>query len=242
VGTLFLFDIDGTLVTTDGAGRRAMAQAAHDLWGRRDVFDDVKFGGGLDSRFALDALLKAGMEPTPRRVARFKARYLRHLRRTMTPQSGRVLPGVERILAALGPHGRLSLLTGNWREGAAIKLGKHGIWDHFRATTSAFGGDAFTRGELLRVAWRRARRNGTPEHVVVVGDTPADVACARTPLPDPAVRVTAIAVATGFATKESLVRAEPDLLVDDLDRGARQIVDLLTELGAIRRMDRSASR
>ncbi len=220
---LFLFDIDGTLVTTDGAGREAMARAAHELYGR-DLFHGFSFAGGVDWGMTHEALERAGIEPTTKQIASFRTRYLAHLRRTMTPGKGKTLPGIAKALPTLGAHGRLGLLTGNWRQGAELKLRAHGLWDHFHLRASAFGGDAPARDELLPVAWKRARRLGKLRHIVVIGDTPADVRCARTPLPDADVRVTAVAVRTGFATEEELVRAKPDLLLRDLEHGLEALV------------------
>ena len=224
--TLFLFDIDGTLVKTDGAGREAMARAAQELYGR-DLFDGFSFAGGVDWGMTHDALERAGIAPTRRQIAAFRTRYLAHLRRTMTPGKGKTLPGSANALPALAGHGRLGLLTGNWRQGAEVKLRAHGLWDHFYTRASAFGGDAPRRDDLLAVAYKRARRLGELRHIVVIGDTPADVRCARTPLPDSGVRVTAVAVRTGFATEEELVRAKPDLLLADLEHGLPALVGRL---------------
>jgi phosphoglycolate phosphatase-like HAD superfamily hydrolase len=216
--TLFLFDIDGTLVKTDGAGREAMALAARELYGR-DLFDGFSFAGGVDWGMTHEALERAGIRPTRRQITSFRMRYLSHLRRTMTPGKGTTMPGIATALPALAARGRLGLLTGNWRQGAEVKLRAHGLWDHFYPRASAFGGDAPRRDDLLAVAWKRARRLGELRHIVVIGDTPADVRCARATLPDSGVRVTAVAVRTGFATEEELVRAQPDLLIADLEHG-----------------------
>jgi phosphoglycolate phosphatase len=224
--TLFLFDIDGTLVTTDGAGREAMARAAHELYGK-DLFEGFSFAGGVDWGMTRDALERAGIDPTRRQIASFRSRYLQHLRRTMTPGKGRTLPGIAKALPTLRSRGRLGLLTGNWRQGAEVKLKAHGLWDHFHPLASAFGGDAPLRNDLLAVAWKRARKLEPVRHIVVIGDTPADVRCARTPLPDAGVKVTAVAVRTGFATEEELVRAKPDLLLQDLEHGLAALVGRL---------------
>lgn len=204
-----------------------MAATGAQLFGRPDLMEGIDFAGSVDSSIVHRAMVAAGLEPTPRRIGRFRARYRRNLVRELDPSQGTSLPGVQPLLDALQPHARLAILTGNWRVGAALKLSNYDLWHRFDARSSAFGGDGFHRPELLEVAFRRALRKGRPNHIVVVGDTPADVGCARAPLSDRSVKVTAVAVCTGWSTPEALEACEPDLLLDDLASGIEAIRSLL---------------
>jgi phosphoglycolate phosphatase-like HAD superfamily hydrolase len=113
----------------------------------------------------------------------------------------------------------VGLLTGNWREGARLKLSAINLWWE---GPSAFGDDAVDRNHLVPVARRRAVEQGHPvRRVVVIGDTPKDVECAR------AGGAIAVAVKTGFATVESLEQSQPDLLLSDLDQGLDALLALL---------------
>ncbi len=234
--TLVLFDIDGTLITTEGAGRAAMGEAAGRLFGRPDLFSRLSFAGAIDSEIVARALASGGLAPTPRRVGRLKAAYLRALRRRLARGGGRVYPGVRDALALSAAHARVGLLTGNWREGARVKLSRFALWSHFSPGLGAYGQDAAVRDGLLPVAWRRARRfGGPPQRIIVIGDTPADVSCARAgarALVGPGVQVLAVAVCTGFASPELLADARPDLLLPDLQRGLAALQPLLQGTGA----------
>ena len=225
--TLFLFDIDGTLLRTGGAGRRALSLATGRLFGRPDAFEGESFAGAVDFGLADRALRRIGVAPTPRRVGRLRATYVRFLRRTLQEHVGAgsaaSCAGVPAAVALAREHGALGLLTGNWREGARAKLDAVGLWADFGGAVAATGSDARVREALLPIALRRARRRGlSVGRVVVIGDTPADVRCARAGIATLGSRAPAlvtVAVATGVVSREALVPAEPDLLLDDLASG-----------------------
>jgi len=230
---LVLFDIDGTLCSTEGAGRRAMAQAADELFGRPDLFEGLSFAGAIDGEIARRALAHAGIPPTDRRVGRLRAAYLRRLVRGLAPGLGRIHPGAgQAVQGAVRAGAAVGLLTGNWRQGAELKLRHFDLWRLFPAGLGAFGADAPDRLGLVPVAWRRAWRLGLrPDRILVVGDTPNDVACARAgerALGPDGPRVLSVGVTTGFATEQALRAARPDLLVADLDQGWEALVALLT--------------
>lgn len=233
--TLVLFDIDGTLVLTGGAGLRALNRACEELVGHADALDGVPLAGRTDWIILQDALGRIGRQLDATLFDALRLRYLAHLREEIQrPGRGTkgVLPGVRGLLDRL--HVRsdvlLGLVTGNFEAGARIKLGYFGLWEYFRC--GAFGDDASDRNALVPVAVSRAGRCGmgpaTARNVLVVGDTPHDVACAR------AAGAMPVGVATGGYSVDEL-RASgadivfPDLsdaaafaaLVDDRDRHAR---------------------
>jgi phosphoglycolate phosphatase-like HAD superfamily hydrolase len=219
---LILFDIDGTLVETDGAGRRAMVAAFGRVFGvpgadRRT--SKVYFAGNTDPRILEDLAdaLSIPRAELARRGAEVEATYLEELRALMSadPVPGRVLPGVETLLERLksenGVH--LGLVTGNLEAGARIKLSPFGLNRFF--PEGGFGSDGPDRGRLAALAAKRvAERVGQrfdASSVTLVGDTPSDISAAR------ANGFRAVAVTTGWSSVERLETAEPDAVLDRLD-------------------------
>jgi phosphoglycolate phosphatase-like HAD superfamily hydrolase len=214
---LLLFDIDGTLVATGGAGRRAMNRAFHDVFGVAGAFDGVDLAGRTDTSIVADAFAHAGLPGGPAEVARFRERYVTCLQDEVPRPSDEkgVLPGISALLDALhpAPHRFLALLTGNYAEAAEVKLAHFDLWRYFRC--GAFGDDHGDRNHLVPVALERARSRGLPPHVeaahaIVIGDTPRDVACAH------AHGARAVAVATGLYSAERLEEAGADVVFEDL--------------------------
>jgi len=224
---LFLFDIDGTLVVTGGAGQRAMNRAFHDVFGVPDAFVGVELAGRTDTSILGDAFARQRLDMTPEAIAAFRSRYLECLKQEV-PRPGpnkRVLPGITELLEVLqpAPHNFLALLTGNYCDAAEVKLGHFDLWRYFRC--GAFGEDHGDRNALVPVALQRARSVGLPPHVeearvVVIGDTPRDVACAH------AHGARCVAVATGEYNAESLRAAGADAVFEDL-RDTRAVLDML---------------
>lgn len=221
-----LFDIDGTLLTTGGAGQLAMERALAGVFGIDQINGDVLAAGRTDRAITSDLFRLHDIEPTSESWERFLAEYFRLLGATIAERQGRILPGVSRLLEALADRGDVSLglLTGNFREGAAIKLRHYGIDHHF--AYGGFGDDHHDRDDVARLARDAAEQhlgrglNGAP--VWVIGDTPADVRCAR------AIGARAVAVATGIYSTDQLRPTAPDLLLDDLS----DFEWLLREIGA----------
>jgi phosphoglycolate phosphatase len=189
---VLLFDIDGTLIDCGGAGRTAMETAFGRLHGRADALAHFVFGGMTDPLIVREGLRKIGARETVEEVAALLDAYLEILEAELPKTSRfRVIPHVEATLERAKASGhRLGLGTGNLERGAAIKLRHAGIFEHFE-----FGGyssDAEDRAELLGHGAARGRAlAGESAEVVVIGDTPRDVAAAR------AIGATCIAVATG---------------------------------------------
>ena len=219
---LYLFDIDGTLLSTGGSGRAAMAQAFEAVFGIKDGFKGVEFTGRSDLAIAHDALKLAALSngDFADLVSRFKRAYYRQLPALLASSSGTLLPGVERLLERLGAEddATVSLGTGNFRASARIKLRHYGIHHHFRL--GGFGDRTMVRAEIIeqgiRAANRAAGRHGT---VFVIGDTVHDIAAAK------ANGAVAVGVATGLPTRDELASANPDILLDTLE-GAHEAFGL----------------
>ena len=226
---LVLFDIDGTLVLTGGAGVRAMGRSFKDLLGVDNAMMDVPLAGRTDLAILNDALRRAAPAFTPDAewIAGFREHYVSALgEELLVDAPGKcVLPGVEEAMASLAsrPDVHVALLTGNFRRGAAVKLGYFSLWEAF--PFGAFGDEAVDRNALLPVALAHAAERGigplAPRDVVVIGDTPYDVACA---LSGGAI---AVGVTTGPYDREALRQAGAHVVLDDL----RDTGPLLAALG-----------
>lgn len=195
---LLLFDIDGTLLDTGGAGAGALLDAAEEvLEVRREDLPPLDLAGATDGGVIRKLFADVGRALEPASVEAYYSSYVGHLERRVRLQDfpGRLLGGVTDLLAHVGQDSRFSvgLLTGNIRRGAVIKLERFGIHGHF--ADGGFGDDHEDRNLLGPVAVRRmaaaTRREFRPEQVIVIGDTPKDVACAH------AMGARCLAVATG---------------------------------------------
>jgi phosphoglycolate phosphatase-like HAD superfamily hydrolase len=216
---LFLFDVDGTLVRLDGAGRRALASAFEEVFSVVEAgrtMERIRFDGNTDRAILAEAmrLMALDADDFARRAAEFEACYLRHLDRKVSAlgESG-VLPSVVTLLETLEQHGAyLGLLTGNTEAGARVKLEPSGLNRFFPA--GAFGSDHHDRVVLAQLAHRRleqhTQRAFAPRDVFVVGDSVMDVRCGR------AHAYSTVAVTTGWTARELLATERPDHLLDDL--------------------------
>ncbi|HEY9855991.1 MAG TPA: HAD family hydrolase [Stenomitos sp.] len=225
---LVLFDIDGTLIRTKGAGRKALGLALQEVYGATGPVESWDFGGKTDPLLCHELLEAAGLSRAviDARMDAALDRYLEHLRELLTPETCWVMPGVEAVLAALAadPTVTLGLLTGNVQEGAQAKLAVHGLDRYF--DFGAYGCDSAVRSDLPAIAVQRALdrtgRTHQGKEVVIIGDTPADIACGRH------LGVRAIAVATGTYGLEALRGHEPDAAfqtLEPLDRVLAAICD-----------------
>jgi phosphoglycolate phosphatase len=203
---LILFDIDGTLLWTDGAGRRAIQRALLDEMGTAGPIERYRFDGKTDPQIVRELLTLAGHPEAEaeERIAAVCRRYVGLLAAELAlpAQTTRLLPGVPELLAALEPHERaghalVGLLTGNLERGAALKLRAAGL-DPARFAVGAFGSDSPRRPDLPAIAAERAalHTGGSTSFagadIVIVGDTPDDVDCGRP------IGARTVAVATGF--------------------------------------------
>lgn len=215
--SLLLFDIDGTLLLSGGAGVRAMTRTFETVFGIPDAFARSDVAGRTDTFLLSTALGEAGLPDTPEVHARFRDVYVPVLREEMRrPPRGRceLMPGIQPLLDHLAQQAsmHLALLTGNFEGAAYAKLGHFGIERFFR--WGVFGEESADRNELARVARRRAEERAVPpaarERTVVIGDTPHDIRCAH------AIGARVIAVATGSYSVEQLIEAGADIALPDL--------------------------
>ena len=219
---LYLFDVDGTLVSARGAGRRAMGRALEAVYGVTGPISTYDFRGKTDPQIIFDLMGSAGVSAAriEGHLPRFYDRYLEDLRAEIGRAGGvEVMPGISELVRRLGERGDavLGLLTGNIEAGARIKLEPTGLLPHFRV--GAYGSDEADRAKLPALAALRAQSLAgeplAPERVVVIGDTPLDIACAR------AFGARAVSVATGGHRVEELAAHGPDFLFNDFaDVGA----------------------
>jgi len=224
---LFLFDVDGTLVTARGAGRAAFGRALQATYGTPGAVDVYDFRGKTDPRIVWDLMRGAGLDDAAitRGLDAFFAAYLEELRRAIGDGSRvQVMPGVAAVVSALAARddALVGLLTGNIEAGARLKLAPTGLWPLF--SVGAFGSDDMDRRRLPAIARARARlvagRDFPFARVTIIGDTPLDVDCAR------ACGAVAVAVATGQHPQEELAACEPDHIFADFTDVARALAAL----------------
>jgi phosphoglycolate phosphatase len=214
---LVLWDIDGTLVDTAGHGAHAFADAFQAVFGRPPD-GLVPMAGRTDHEIALAILERNSVADGESHLPAM----WRELATALTEKQpairaeGRALPGVEEALRALAGRDDVlqSLLTGNIEANAATKLGAFGLERWLDLEIGGYGSDGGVRSELVQVALGRAREKRgvdlTPSDVVLVGDTPLDVAAAH------AAGARVVAVASGGADEADLAAAEPDVVLSDL--------------------------
>jgi phosphoglycolate phosphatase-like HAD superfamily hydrolase len=209
-----LFDIDGTLISSGGAGKAALEKALATEFGIDHLIEKLQLSGRTDRAITLDLFRLHALEETADNWRRLLDAYLRHLPGCLATHTGRVLPGIVELLQVLHPREDvvLGLLTGNIREGAKVKLGHFGLADYF--ALGGFGDHHLDRNDVAREALAELRQQFQdrirPEEVWVIGDTPLDIRCAR------AIGARVAAVCTGWHPREELAPHRPDLLLDDL--------------------------
>lgn len=227
------FDVDGTLLYTDGAGRVAIRAALEEVYGTSGPIDGYIFHGKTDPRIVVELMMAAGLEAAEvrRRLPEVWPIYLGCLERELEvrQREGRIttLPGIVELLAALDrrPDVALGLLTGNIEEGARLKLAAAGLGSTF--SVGGFGCDSEDRAEVARAALSRSvEMGGEDPATVVLGDTPEDVACAR------AVDAYAVAVATGRHTVDELLESGADAVFEDFSDTEAVLSCILSLAGA----------
>lgn len=219
---LLLFDIDGTLLDTGGAGGASLLDAAEEVFGiARETLPPLDLAGATDGGVMRRLFGHVGHELGEDLARRYLAAYLRYLQGRLNHESfaGRMLPGVEALLPVLAGHGGLDigLLTGNVRVGAELKLRRFQLDSYF--LDGAFGDDAEDRNLLGPFALQRIQaitgHQYAPEDVIVIGDTPKDIACAR------AIGARCLAVGTGVFNTAELHPHEPWQCLENLADTAR---------------------
>jgi phosphoglycolate phosphatase-like HAD superfamily hydrolase len=217
---LIFFDIDATMITTGGAGIRAMLAAGQELFGPGFTAEGVPVAGRLDPLIMSEMLERSGVPRSADNLAAFRRRYAEHLPRNLDPERGRALPGVIALLDALAmdPSLALGVLTGNFAETGSLKLRHCGI-DPARFHISVWGDESPrtppARDHLPPIGIERYNARYTrriaPANVTIIGDTPHDIACAR------AHGCRSLGVATGSFTQDQLAAAGADRVVPTLE-------------------------
>ncbi|MCA9236228.1 MAG: HAD family hydrolase [Planctomycetales bacterium] len=226
-----LFDIDGTLIQTGGAGQLGFARAFADQFGVAKLSGEVSFAGRSDRAIALDLMRAHDVPQTDENWQRFQEAYLGNLPAALAELPGTVLPGIPAFIAALQQRSdvAIGLLTGNLRRGAEAKLTHYELWDHF--PFGGFGDLATDRNEIAATALAAANdhaaacngRSGPLREAMVIGDTVHDVRCGKS------IGAYTVAVPTGQTSAETLSAEAPDVLLDDLS----DCTPLLERIGAV---------
>lgn len=214
---LVLFDIDGTLVQSGGAGEKAFAHVCHTEFGVTNGTANLQFAGRTDPSIVRDFFTEHSIAATEKNFQRFFARYVVHLEKLLVELNGCVLPGVHhwvQQVAALPHAPALGLLTGNIRLGAQLKLTRYGLWQNFQL--GAYGDDHEDRNQIARIARERGRqflnRELDGSEILVIGDTPRDIECAQ------AIGARCVAVATGKYPVKELMAGRPTWAVETLEQ------------------------
>src|ERR1041385_6099123 len=212
---LVLFDIDGTLVHTGGAGVKAFAKVFKTEFDAHDHFEKLKFAGRTDTSLVREFFTYHDIPATEANFQRFFERYVFWLDYTLNHSETKACPGIWEFINALKALPNppvLGLLTGNIRLGAEIKLRHFDLWKEFE--TGAFADDNEDRDQIAVTARERGRRlignDLRDDEILVIGDTPFDIRCGR------AINAKVLAVGTGGAKLEVLKEHRPDLAVASL--------------------------
>ena len=214
---LLLFDIDGTLIRSNGAGRETLRFALNEVFDTTGPLDEYKFSGKTDPRIILDLMTSEGFTTAEveKRIPSVYELMAQKAQEIFPKSNMAVCDGVLELLAALHKEGTavVGLLTGNAHLTAPLKLSYSGI-DPAQFLVGAYGSDALDRNELPFIGMERAQKltghlfDGS--NTVIIGDTPADIRCAR------AGRATAVAVASGWHSDATLAKYKPDILLHNL--------------------------
>lgn len=212
---LLLFDIDGTLLMSGGAGRAAMNRAFAHVYGFEDGFESISMMGRTDRWIVAEVLKKHELRWDEDQIRTFQQVYYQFLEQELSgPDPLKTLcPGISDLLKELSMDHTLTLgiLTGNWERSARLKLRRFRIERYFKL--GAYANDAEERVELLPVAMNRFQayfgQSISPRNIFVIGDTPLDIIAARPH------GVHTVGVATGHHSMESIRKENPDMLFEN---------------------------
>ncbi len=211
---LLLFDIDGTLIDSGGAGVRSLNISFEEMFGKQDAFREIGLAGKTDPQILREGMTLHEIPYSVETAAQFFGLYLGHLRSQIPHTQGHIKPGIPEALETLRMEERhiIGLLTGNIEGGAGIKLTRFGLNSYFEV--GAYGSDEEDRNKLLPVAVDKLYRTRSLmveyRDCIVIGDTPRDIDCAK------AYGAFSIGVATGPYTVDALEKAGADRVFDNL--------------------------
>ncbi|UCD84254.1 MAG: HAD family hydrolase [Deltaproteobacteria bacterium] len=211
-----LFDIDGTLILSGGAGNRSLNKAFKKQFGLENAINGIKPDGKTDPAIIREMCRKnLSRDCREKELELLCKQYLHFLRREVPESPGyRIMPGIPELLEQLGSIDNVivGLATGNLEEGARIKLGRGGLNRYFRF--GGFGSDCEDRVELTKIAISRSREfaDGEPkkQDIYIIGDTPFDIKSSTV------LGTKSVAVATGFFSLTQLKEHQPDYLFPNL--------------------------
>ena len=209
-----LFDIDGTLIDSGGAGMLSLNLAFKEFFSVDDAFRAIRMAGKTDLQIVNEALRMHNIDSSNGNVPEFFTRYLKHLKNTIDGKKGHIKPGIRHALELLRTQDDfvLGLLTGNIEPGAMIKLEAFGLAEFFEV--GAYGDHDSDRNKLLPIAVKKLREKKGVEidysQCIVIGDTPRDVECSKP------YGAYAIAVATGPYSYDDLSGTGADAVFHDL--------------------------
>ena len=214
---LVLFDIDGTLMLSKGAGREATVRAMREVFGTEGTVRQMSFGGMTDWSILNGALASEGYTPEQvgLRIHDFARAMARHMAEVLPHYEVFALQGGQELVAHFKARSDVlvGVVTGNTQLSAPVKL-RHAGYDPQDFVVGAYGNEAYRRNDLTPLALERARRYSgvaiAPQDVWVIGDTVMDIECARV------IGANAVAVLTGFEDPQALADAQPDYLLPDL--------------------------
>jgi len=210
---LVLFDIDGTLIRSGGAGVRAFERTFAEVFELPDTTRRLKFAGRTDVSLVREGLSLHGVETSEENFRRFFAHYPKFLEEMLQTCKGAVCEGIRELIRQLEntpEKPMLGLLTGNIRRGAELKLRHYQLWDHFK--TGAFADDHEDRNCIAGAAQKRGSeaigRALSGDEIVVIGDTPHDIRCGQS------IGAKVLAVGTGEFGRAQLQKCQPTWAVD----------------------------
>jgi phosphoglycolate phosphatase-like HAD superfamily hydrolase len=215
---VLLFDIDGTLILSGGAGLRAMNRAFFELHQVPDAFDGISLSGRTDTWIVETAMTRAGIPVDNTIVNTFKERYFLLLQEEISKPGNnkRIMPGVEHLLDILKSRDSiiLGLLSGNWEKSGRIKLAHFNLSHLFKF--GAFADDSGDRNMLLPFAMQRFVKSyklkPRVEDIFIIGDTPFDIKCAKPH------GVKSVAVGAAHYSVDELAQYSPDHLLSSLEK------------------------
>lgn len=222
---VLLWDIDGTLIRSGGAGERAWLRALRDLFGIDAGMHGIAWAGRTDPYISRLFFEKYDLPGDDEAIHEFLRRYVEFLPEELSCAEGTVLPGVQALLHAVDEREDLhqALLTGNVIRGAEIKLTHYGLWDFF--SSGGFADGIYDRPAIAQRALEAVREQWDPQleasEVLVLGDTPFDIECGRS------IGARTLGVATGYSKREELKQSQPDFFYEDLSDGA----EILRQIG-----------
>ncbi len=212
-----LFDIDGTLINTGGAGLKAMKSTVKSIFGNEELLKDYSFAGKTDSQIMNDMIRRSGLDDNPETLSKLlKQTYIEKLRTNLKNSDNfRTYPNVNELLDNYQKKEdyELALLTGNFETGAKLKLEHAGLWKYFK--WGVFGNLSEDRVHLAKDALEtitEKEKKVNTKNIFIIGDTTNDIRCGK------AIDATTIAFTSGFESEEKLCTSSPDFMISDFSQ------------------------